>query len=475
MIIRITQKLAKKIHESDFQEKPLDTCPLADWSANLFTVERVQYILLSNTLSLYSVLLLGRGIVDHSDLINHFLQSLSAIMKEDGWEDDFQKQILPEAKGVMFAKPLDRQVTGSMNELIREAKFFLELDEYSPFEVNKRLNDSYRTALSWAVNTDYGTPQKAMGILLDKDKSQEAQAALAEQISRKTKQKEKDAPGPRPIKIQFSEAQRKAIAQWIPELADRMKLDQKHGRNISFASAELEKIRAQILGIMSDAETPMIRDSMKHIVDTVTKAIEKSKGLHAIPSSARLYQFKITLIDSNPPIWRRIQVKNCTLDKFHEHIQTAMGWTNSHLHHFEIGKVEYGNPMLLEDDYSDTVIYDSIQVKLPDILPENGKPFSFLYVYDFGDNWQHEILFEGCLEAEKGKRYPICLEGARSCPPEDVGGFLGYEVFLEVLNDREHEDHEHYMDWCGGSFDSEAFDPKETTRRMRRGFPQWDV
>jgi hypothetical protein len=187
-----------------------------------------------------------------------------------------------------------------------------------------------------------------------------------------------------------------------------------------------------------------------------------------------LYQFKITLLDTLPPIWRRIQVKDGTLDKLHEHIQTAMGWTNSYLHHFWIDNHIYGDdPMLMRDNFEEMAYKDSTSTKLSDILPQSGKRFSFQYVYDFGDGWRHEVLFEGCLRAERGGRYPLCVEGERACPPEDVGGVWGYEEFLEAMADPDHERHEEFREWIGGRFDPEAFDAAKATKRMRRGLPDW--
>ena len=163
----------------------------------------------------------------------------------------------------------------------------------------------------------------------------------------------------------------------------------------------------------------MIRNSsLRHIIEATTKAIEASQGIGSIPASERLYQFKITLNDSKPPIWRRIQVKNGTLDKLHERIQTAMGWTNSHLHEFEIDGERYGDPELLDDGFEDFDCVDSTVTKISEIVPKNGKRFQFLYEYDFGDGWSHEVVFEGCLRAELGQRYPLCLEGERACPPK---------------------------------------------------------
>jgi hypothetical protein len=186
-----------------------------------------------------------------------------------------------------------------------------------------------------------------------------------------------------------------------------------------------------------------------------------------------VYQFRITLLDTRPPVWRRIQVKDCTLDKLHEHIQTAMGWTNSHLHHFRVGEQLYGDPDLMQENFEEMEYEDSTGTKLSAILPKTGRRFRFEYEYDFGDGWRHEVLFEGCLRAERGKRYPVCVEGARACPPEDVGGPWGYEEFLEALADPSHEQHEEFLEWAGGPFDPEAFDPAEATRDMRRRLPDW--
>ena len=216
----------------------------------------------------------------------------------------------------------------------------------------------------------------------------------------------------------------------------------------------------------------MKRNSLRHIIDATTKVIEESQGIGSIPVVERLYQFKITLNESNPPIWRRIQVKNCTLDKLHEHIQTAMGWTNSHLHQFKIEGERYGDPELLDDGFEDFDCVDSTVTKISDIVPKEGKQIAFVYEYDFGDCWEHEVLFEGCLRAEKGHRYPLCVEGERSCPPEDVGGVWGYTEFLEALADPKHEQHDEFVEWAG-PFDPEEFDAAKSTKIMRRGLPDW--
>ena len=218
----------------------------------------------------------------------------------------------------------------------------------------------------------------------------------------------------------------------------------------------------------------------KHLMDRLQEGImakaepparKKPQGKREVKSDV-LYQFKITLLESNPPIWRRIQVQDCTLDKLHEHIQTAMGWTNSHLHQFEIKGERYGDPELLDDGFEDFECVDSTVTMVSDILPKTGKRFAFKYEYDFGDDWQHEVLYEGSPPLEKGKKYPLCLEGERACPPEDVGGVWGYAEYVEALADPKHERHEEFMEWSG-PIDPDDFDPKKATREMKKGLPDW--
>ncbi len=89
------------------------------------------------------------------------------------------------------------------------------------------------------------------------------------------------------------------------------------------------------------------------------------------------------------------------------------------------------------------------------------------YEYDFGDDWQHELLVEKIHPAEKGTHYPICLEGAGACPPEDVGGVPGYAEFLKAMSDPNHPEHQDYRDWIGGPFDSQKFDHKKVNQILQ--------
>ena len=150
-----------------------------------------------------------------------------------------------------------------------------------------------------------------------------------------------------------------------------------------------------------------------------------------------------------------------------------MGWTNSHLHQFEIKGKRFGDPELLDDGFDDFECKDSTRTMLSEILPKTGKRFAFKYEYDFGDGWEHEVLFEGSPPVDPKAKYPVCLEGERACPPEDCGGVWGYGDFLEAIRNPKHEEHESMLEWVGGAFDPEKFDPGKATKEMKKGLPDW--
>jgi len=186
-----------------------------------------------------------------------------------------------------------------------------------------------------------------------------------------------------------------------------------------------------------------------------------------------LYQFKITLRHIQPAIWRRIRVRDCTLDTLHAHIQLAMGWTNSHLHMFKIRGKEYGDPALLNHPVEPFRGEDSTRTLLSDLLPQSNRSVVFEYLYDFGDSWQHEVVFEGHCTAVPKTRYPLCVEGKRACPPEDCGGAWGYRELLEALRVRTHPDHQQMREWVGEQFDRKHFDAGFASMAMRQGLPDW--
>ncbi|RJP48479.1 MAG: plasmid pRiA4b ORF-3 family protein [Anaerolineaceae bacterium] len=176
-----------------------------------------------------------------------------------------------------------------------------------------------------------------------------------------------------------------------------------------------------------------------------------------------VYQLKVTLRGSKPPIWRRLLVSaSTTLDRLHQIIQIAMGWTDSHLHQFIMENGNYSIPG--PEDWEP--VFDERRYRLNQIVP--SEDYKFVYEYDFGDSWDHEILVEKILPIESTVKYPVCIKGKRACPPEDVGGVWGYDSFLDAMSDPNHKEHDFYFKWWGDDFDPDEFSIEKVNRFLRR-------
>lgn len=187
-----------------------------------------------------------------------------------------------------------------------------------------------------------------------------------------------------------------------------------------------------------------------------------------LPDPPLVYEIKVTLRESSPAIWRRIEVLEImTLAQFHDLLQIVMGWENYHLHEFTAGSHTYGNPEF-EEDPEREFFDDEREIRLKGIVARTpGTRFS--YVYDFGDFWQHDLLVEGIVMADREAAYPRCSAGERRCPPEDVGSLSGYQRYLEILADPEDEEHQDMLDWRG-PFDSELFSVEDVNAKLRKRF-----
>ena len=177
----------------------------------------------------------------------------------------------------------------------------------------------------------------------------------------------------------------------------------------------------------------------------------------------RLYLLKIRLLEIESEIWRRFVVPaDITLDRLHDVIQIVMGWTDSHLHEFKIGKRRYTKYPESKEDGLECGRY-----RLVDLIRQKGR--TFRYLYDFGDSWEHEVIVEDSRYFNPETIDPVeCLAGARACPPEDVGSVPGYYEFCKVMKDLHHEEHESYMQWWGGEYDSEKFSTDEVNWELMK-------
>ena len=165
MILRITQKLSAKIKVGRLSESPLDENPFADWSCNLFTAGRTQYIILSNTVSLYSCVMFGKGITNGGRFVEQAQSTIREFMEADGQAFAYQNFISPASDTITFAKSLNRSVTGSMNDLVKFAKHRLSEDDIAPHDVSSKLNDILLSALATTPDQgyarNYGRPNEA--------------------------------------------------------------------------------------------------------------------------------------------------------------------------------------------------------------------------------------------------------------------------------------------------------------------------
>jgi hypothetical protein len=183
-----------------------------------------------------------------------------------------------------------------------------------------------------------------------------------------------------------------------------------------------------------------------------------------------LYQLKITLRHSKPPIWRRVVVRSdMTLHRLHDVIQIAMGWTDSHLHQFITGagiaRVFYGVPDPEFADMGNETLNER-RYKVVDLAP--GVKGKFIYEYDFGDGWLHDVLVEKVLTPDLAFKHPVCLAGANACPPEDCGGIYGFYNLLEIIADPKHPEHAEMKEWIGRELDAGEFSREEVNAVLKR-------
>ncbi|MGH8293403.1 MAG: plasmid pRiA4b ORF-3 family protein [Gammaproteobacteria bacterium] len=175
-----------------------------------------------------------------------------------------------------------------------------------------------------------------------------------------------------------------------------------------------------------------------------------------------MLEIRVQLRYIEPPVWRRLRIRSAaTLADLHDAIQTALGWTDSHLHEFFISGRRYGP--LYEDAPKELI--NEAKVTLQALEHVEGARFT--YSYDFGDNWEHDILVEKIEDTPAELLHPECLDGARAGPPEDCGGPPGYQDLLDALANPRHPRHRELRRWAGKSWDAERFDLEAVNRALR--------
>ncbi|MHA0320193.1 plasmid pRiA4b ORF-3 family protein [Sphingomonas melonis] len=172
----------------------------------------------------------------------------------------------------------------------------------------------------------------------------------------------------------------------------------------------------------------------------------------AIDSFTEIATLRIELKDSDPLIWRVVEVPtSITLKVLHDIVQAAMGWLDYHLWELVIAGQTYGLPM--DEDWGTAPRKMASRTRLRDVLAPGTTMID--YTYDFGDNWEHSLIVSDVRAGDPATAYPRFIEGERNCPPEDCGGIPGYYEMLEARADPEHPDHAEITEWLDG------YDPEE--------------
>ena len=182
-------------------------------------------------------------------------------------------------------------------------------------------------------------------------------------------------------------------------------------------------------------------------------------------SVSDIYQIKVTLLGTKPPIWRRLLVPaDLTLAQLHNVLQIAMGWEDGHMHEFRVGQRRFGQPEPADPFMRMPRTESERTARLSAVLGRTGA--KMIYTYDFGDGWEHGIVLEKQLPADPGTTYPLCIDGKLACPPEDCGGIPGFYDLLDALDDPNHERHDELSDWIGEDFDPQAFSVDSVNRKL---------
>lgn len=185
--------------------------------------------------------------------------------------------------------------------------------------------------------------------------------------------------------------------------------------------------------------------------------------------STIVHQIKITLRGVRPPIWRRLHVPSTlTLGQLHHALQIAMGWTNSHMHQFCVGRQYFGVPD--PEDLWNAPTISERKVRLVQIAQATSR---FTYEYDFGDGWTHDVVIERAEPVTEFASDWICTDGRRACPPEDCGGPYGYADLVEALANPNHPEHSERLEWIGQHWQPEAFDIELVNKHLRTLAARW--
>lgn len=238
-----------------------------------------------------------------------------------------------------------------------------------------------------------------------------------------------------------------------------------------------ERIDALVAdGLLDNTDVYRVPDALK---PAVHRALSVLAGELVITRPGPRYTMKVSLLDTQPPVWRRLVIDSgMTLPDLHDAIQTAYAWDDSHLHRFDSGRSRVkGRSYLPADQFDDGGFFDSNTVvedavTIAEALPKVGSKLT--YLYDYGDGWEHEIIVESIGEIDESAQRATCIAGSGMAPVEDSGGPWGWSQLVATANDPKSEDYEEIREWlgvaAGEQIDPTMFDVNEANTRLRRLF-----
>jgi hypothetical protein len=199
------------------------------------------------------------------------------------------------------------------------------------------------------------------------------------------------------------------------------------------------------------------------VISINSKKTDKVRPKKPGKTPSKIYQIKVSLCETDPSIWRRLLIAGDTnLGLLHGILQISMGWQNSHLHQFMVEEAFYADPEAELED-----VRNELNTTISKIAP--AEKDNFMYMYDFGDSWDHVIQVEKILPEHKDFALPAtCIGGEGACPPEDCGGIPGYYDFCEIMQSPDNDGYDEMYDWFGRQYDPEQFDAGEVNKYLKQ-------
>ncbi|MEM6306733.1 MAG: plasmid pRiA4b ORF-3 family protein [Pseudomonadota bacterium] len=170
----------------------------------------------------------------------------------------------------------------------------------------------------------------------------------------------------------------------------------------------------------------------------------------------QITELTITLLDTHPAVVRTVETPvTLSLENLHVTLQAAFGWDDAHLYQFCVGAPYQMDGMKwVSPHFQEPGEVATTDATLEQALQQSGQD-GLTYLYDFGDDWVHDIQAGPVKKADPTKTYPRLTDVQNTCPPEDIGGAPGFHMFKEAMADPKHPEHAEMKDWFGGKYNPE--------------------